>query len=158
MTKLTTKQQRFIEEYTVDWNATQAAIRAGYSKKTASETGYENLRKPQIAEAIAERVRAKTLTADQLLKMQSEIATLDISKYMVSYGATAAIDVEAMIADGQGHHIKGIKYTAKGGAMIEFYDKQRAQEKLLSHLEPDKGTEDNPFIINVVRVNRGNSD
>lgn len=53
MTKLTAKQQRFVEEYLVDLNATQAAIRAGYSKNTASETGYENLRKPQIAEAIS---------------------------------------------------------------------------------------------------------
>lgn len=50
---LTAKQQRFVEEYLVDLNATQAAIRAGYSAQTASEIGYENLSKPQIAEAIA---------------------------------------------------------------------------------------------------------
>ena len=49
---LTPKQARFVEEYLVDLNATQAAIRAGYSENTASEIGYENLRKPQIAEAI----------------------------------------------------------------------------------------------------------
>lgn len=50
---LTAKQQRFVEEYLVDLNATQAAIRAGYSVKTASEVGFENLRKPQISTAIA---------------------------------------------------------------------------------------------------------
>lgn len=52
---LTPKQDRFIQEYLKDLNATQAAIRAGYSEKTASEVGYENLRKPQIAAEIAKR-------------------------------------------------------------------------------------------------------
>tara|TARA_B100001248_G_scaffold239629_1_gene205023 strand:+ start:4639 stop:5037 length:399 start_codon:yes stop_codon:yes gene_type:complete len=50
--KLTAKQQRFIEEYCVDFNATQAAIRAGYSKHTAAAIGPENLEKPLIASAI----------------------------------------------------------------------------------------------------------
>lgn len=52
---LTPKQQRFVDEYMIDLNATQAAIRAGYSERTAAETGYENLRKPQIADEIAKR-------------------------------------------------------------------------------------------------------
>lgn len=50
---LTGKQARFVEEYLIDLNATQAAIRAGYSEKTAAVQGYANLRKPQIIEAIA---------------------------------------------------------------------------------------------------------
>lgn len=53
MSDLTQKQQRFIEEYLVDLNATQSAIRAGYSEDTAHAIGWENLRKPDIAEAIA---------------------------------------------------------------------------------------------------------
>ncbi len=53
--KLTFKQARFIDEYLVDLNATQAAIRAGYSKKTAYRMGYENLKKPQVAEVIQKR-------------------------------------------------------------------------------------------------------
>lgn len=52
--KLTPKQQRFIEEYLVDLNATQAAKRAGYSQKTAYSIGEENLRKPAIAQKIKE--------------------------------------------------------------------------------------------------------
>jgi phage terminase small subunit len=52
---LTPKQERFVDEYMIDLNATQAAIRAGYSERTAAETGYENLRKPQIADEIAKR-------------------------------------------------------------------------------------------------------
>lgn len=50
---MTPKQERFVAEYLIDLNATQAAIRAGYSAKTAAEMGYENLSKPQIAEAVA---------------------------------------------------------------------------------------------------------
>ena len=71
MDKLTAKQARFVAEYLVDLNATQAAIRAGYSEKTASETGYENLRKPQIAAAItaAQAIRAERteITQDYVL-------------------------------------------------------------------------------------------
>ena len=53
MSQLTEKQKKFVEEYLIDLNATQAAIRAGYSVDTASQIGYENLRKPEIVEAIA---------------------------------------------------------------------------------------------------------
>ena len=50
--QLTPKQERFIAEYLIDLNATQAAIRAGYSEKTAYSIGQENLKKPDIAAAI----------------------------------------------------------------------------------------------------------
>jgi len=50
---VTPKQQRFVEEYLIDLNATQAAIRAGYSADTARQMGSENLSKPDIAEAIS---------------------------------------------------------------------------------------------------------
>jgi len=49
---LTPKQARFVKEYLLDMNATQAAIRAGYSEKTAHAIGHENLSKPEIAQAI----------------------------------------------------------------------------------------------------------
>jgi phage terminase small subunit len=51
---LTDKQRVFVHEYLKDWNATRAAIAAGYSKKTAAEMGYENLKKPHIAKYIEE--------------------------------------------------------------------------------------------------------
>jgi phage terminase small subunit len=54
MTNLTAKQERFVEEYLVDLNATQAAIRAVYCEKTARSVGSENLAKPDIAAAITE--------------------------------------------------------------------------------------------------------
>lgn len=67
MAELTAKQQRFCDEYLIDLNATQAAIRAGYSKKTANRIGTENLSKPVIREYIAQRMSEKeaSLIADQ---------------------------------------------------------------------------------------------
>lgn len=58
MSNLTAKQQRFVEEYLVDLNATQAAIRAGYSSKTAEQQGFQLLQKTSVAAAISEH-RAK---------------------------------------------------------------------------------------------------
>lgn len=67
MAKLTAKQQRFCDEYLIDLNATQAAIRAGYSKKTAKQIGQENLTKLDIKEYIEKRMaeKEKALIADQ---------------------------------------------------------------------------------------------
>jgi len=61
---LTPKQRKFCEEYLIDLNATQAALRAGYSKKTAKDIACQNLAKPNISEKIAElqeETRKRTL-------------------------------------------------------------------------------------------------
>lgn len=65
--KMTAKQRRFCDEYLIDLNATQAAIRAGYSKKTAYSIGNENLNKPEIDRYIKKRMEEKEaeLIADQ---------------------------------------------------------------------------------------------
>ena len=65
--KLTAKQQRFCDEYLVDLNGTQAAIRAGYSKKTAYAIADNNLKKDAIKDYIAARMAEKenALIADQ---------------------------------------------------------------------------------------------
>lgn len=60
---LTPKQRRFVNEYCVDENATQAAIRAGYSESGAGVQGHENLKNPKIKEAIAERMEECALAA-----------------------------------------------------------------------------------------------
>ncbi len=71
MQKLSAKQEQFCREYLVDLNATQAAIRAGYSAKTANAIGNENLLKPCIAERIAmlkqERANKVARTAQDVL-------------------------------------------------------------------------------------------
>ena len=56
MAKLTLKQQKLADEYIISGNATQAAIKAGYKEKTATQTGAENLRKPYIKTYIDERL------------------------------------------------------------------------------------------------------
>ena len=75
--KLTPKQQRFVEEYLLDLNATQAAIRAGYSKKTARAIASENLAKPNIQEAVAkakgERSEATKIDASWVLNKAVEL-------------------------------------------------------------------------------------
>lgn len=70
MAKLTPKQQRFCDEYIISLNATDAAIKAGYSKKTASVIGYENLNKPYISSYIEERLKEKE---DELIAKQDEV-------------------------------------------------------------------------------------
>lgn len=71
---LTTKQKLFIEAYLANPNATEAAIKAGYSEKTAGSVGAENLKKPEIAAAIAERVETAIITADEILTGVKSIA------------------------------------------------------------------------------------
>lgn len=74
--KLTEKQKLFCKEYMKDLNATQAAIRAGYSKDTAKEIGYENLTKPHLAEHIQKQMDKRSkrieITADYVLEVIQE--------------------------------------------------------------------------------------
>lgn len=93
---LTDKQQRFVAEYLIDLNATQAAIRAGYSEKTARQVGSENLSKPDIGDAIAEaraRVaeKAEWSAVDRLaaLKRISDAAEKEDPRVAVSAIAEA---------------------------------------------------------------------
>ena len=80
---LTPKQSKFVDEYLIDLNATQAAIRAGYAAKRADVIGYENLRKPVIAQVLKERMDERSkrtqIDADWVLKRLAEDTTADIS-------------------------------------------------------------------------------
>ena len=70
MGKMTPKQRRFCDEYLIDLNATQAAIRAGYSKKTAYSIGEENLKKPELKKYIDFRMAEKE---SELIANQDEV-------------------------------------------------------------------------------------
>ena len=74
---MTDKQKRFCDEYLIDLNATQAAIRAGYSKKTANRMGAENMSKPVIREYIEARMAEKEsnliATQDEILKYLTSV-------------------------------------------------------------------------------------
>ena len=83
---LTDKQQRFVDEYLADMNATQAAIRAGYSEDTAGSIGHENLKKPEIQLALLEARKSQqsrtNITADAALREAWNIATADARELM----------------------------------------------------------------------------
>lgn len=84
MSSLTDKQRIFVLEYLVDLNATQAAIRAGYSEDSARQIAAENMSKPDILEAIEEavnnRVTRLEITADRVLAGILNLADLDIGE------------------------------------------------------------------------------
>jgi phage terminase small subunit len=87
---LTAKQQRFVAEYLIDLNATQAAIRSGYSAKTAKQIGCENLAKPDIAAAIAAK-RAKIadkldVTAERIICELAKLGFSNMRDYLSDEG------------------------------------------------------------------------
>ena len=87
---LTVKQERFVEEYLVDLNATQAAIRAGYSSKTAYAIGQQNLKKLEIQTAIQEamdkRSKRVEVTQDRVLLEYARLAFFDPRKLFMENG------------------------------------------------------------------------
>ena len=82
---LTVKQERFVEEYLVDLNATQAAIRAGYSSKTAEQMGYQLLQKTSVQkalqEAIEERSKRTGITQEKVIEEIGKIAFAEAHDY-----------------------------------------------------------------------------
>lgn len=98
--KLTPKQHLFIQEYIKDFNASRAAIAAGYSQKTASEMGYENLNKPHLQRAIAEviQVRGERISreGDDVVRKLWEAMEADPIDYLVveSDGSIRAMPLE----------------------------------------------------------------
>lgn len=88
--KLTEKQQRFIDEYLIDLNATQAAIRAGYSVKTANEQGSQNLAKLSIQQAIAEQMAERSkrtgINQDRVVLELAKIALVKMTDIVDSQG------------------------------------------------------------------------
>ncbi len=87
--KLTKKQELFCKEYLCDLNATQAAIRAGYSEDTAGSIGHENLKKLEIQEEIQrlfdQRAKKVQITADKVLSNIIEIGDRCMQKKPVMY-------------------------------------------------------------------------
>lgn len=128
---LTQLQENFVNEYLIDFNATRAAQRAGYDGNdvTLASVGYENLRKPQIADAISERLKEKAMGADEVLMRLAEQARNEQGRYINERGG---INLALLIADGKGHLIKGVKET-KYGTDIEFYDAQAALVHIGKH-------------------------
>ena len=133
---LTPKQRRFFPEYLVDLNATQAALRAGYSAKTAGQMGYENLKKPEIVEAIRrafiERERRTEVTQDKVVEKLWEIVLRSMQTVPV--------------VDGRGDPVGAYTYHPAAAT--------RALELLGRHLGMWRpiGTEDDPLTIQLRSV------
>lgn len=134
---MTKKQKRFVEEYLIDLNATQAAIRAGYSPHTAKDIGCENLAKPNIAAAIsqamAERSRRTGINQDRVLQ---ELARIGFAKITdVVDPKTAKIRPDASdddLACIQSIKIKPNEFGTE--REVRLYDKKSALVDLGKHL------------------------
>lgn len=141
MAKLTEKQQRFIDEYLIDLNATQAAIRAGYSVKTAKDIGCQNLAKLNIQQAISEKMAKRSkrtgVNQDRIVLELAKIAFVNAADVIDSDDATikagATADDTAAI---QSVKVKVIP-TKEGEGVereIRLNDKLKALELLGKHL------------------------
>lgn len=141
MAKLTKKQQLFVDEYLIDLNATQAAIRAGYSTETAAVIGCENLIKPNIKDSIckamAERSKRTGINADRIIQELAKIAFLNPTDVIDMDEATVRGDSNrddtAAIAS-----VKVKRIPTDNGDIVErevkTYDKIKALDLLGKHI------------------------
>jgi phage terminase small subunit len=163
MSKLTAKQQAFVDEYLIDLNATQAAIRAGYSVKTAEQQGYQLLQKTSVSEAIAvamaKRSRRTGISQDRILQQLAKIAFSDMKDVMewktIQYPLTDFEGKPILDPDGNqetdphlriilkessevdGAVIQEISESNKGGMIthtVKLNDRMKALELLGKHL------------------------
>ena len=135
--KLTPKQEAFVREYMIDLNATQAAIRAGYSEKTANRIGAENLSKPVIQEAIrvqrtAQEVRTK-ISADRVLRELARVAFADATDYSYIENGSVRLRDSSTLSEDQRAAVAYIKDGA-AGPEVRLYDKIKALELIGKHL------------------------
>ena len=139
--QLTKRQKAFIDEYLIDLNGTQAAIRAGYSPASANEIAAENLTKPSIKgaidKALAERSRRTGVNQDRVIRELAKVAFLNPTDVINMDSATitdnANRDDSACIAS-----VKVKTIPTEDGNIVErevkTYDKVKALELLGKHL------------------------
>lgn len=139
MAKLTPKQKRFVAEYLVDLNATQAAIRAGYSPKSAARIAVELLNKThvqaEIRKAMADREERTGVTQDWVVQELYKIAHADrggIAKVVGGGRAVELTDTDELDAE-QRAALVGVEET-KFGIKVTTCDKLKALELLGRHL------------------------
>lgn len=138
---MTEKQKRFVEEYMIDLNATQAAIRAGYkagNAQRASEIGSELLQKTPVADAIskamAERSRRTGVNADRVILELAKLAFVNAAEVIDAEDAT----LKAGAAPEDTAAIQSVKVKTFGDGGLEreirMADKLKALELLGKHL------------------------
>lgn len=138
--KLSAKQQRFVEEYLVDFNATAAAKRAGYSEKTAYSIGSENLRKPEVRRAVAEMTDRLTMTAEEAMVRMSQFARGSLASFLrIDEKGRVLVDLSTPEAQSNLMLLKKIKQTqthivddiSSVYTEIELIDSMAAVSKML---------------------------
>lgn len=134
---MTKKQKLFVEEYLIDLNATQAAIRAGYSPDTAGSIGGENLKKPEIsaaiAKAMAERSRRTGINQDRILQEIAKLALVNIDDVVdLETGKIKESATKEDLACIQSIKIKPTEFGTE--REIKFYDKKGSLEMAGKHL------------------------
>jgi phage terminase small subunit len=154
------KQQRFVEEYCTDWNATQAAIRAGYRAKRARQIGYENLTKPDIQAAIQARQQALQgrceVTQERVVQELAGIAFSDLRHY-VQWGPDGVrLEPSATLTPAHSRVVKQVveTVTKEGQTLrITLHDKVSALDKLARHLGLYQGQDpEEPFGKGMLRL------
>ena len=132
------KQDRFVDEYLIDLNATQAAIRAGYSPNTAQQIGSENLSKPviraKIDKAMAERSKRTGVNADRVVMELAKIAFVNAMDVIDQ--ETATVKDDASSDDTAAIQSVKVKTFGEDGLEreIKMADKLKALELLGKHL------------------------
>lgn len=138
MAKLTEKQKRFVAEYLVDLNATQAAIRAGYSPKTANRIGSQNLSKVDVQAEIEKRratLRNKLeITQEKVLEELAAIAFANGADFAtVNQNGIVRITPTSELPDEKRKAVASIK-EGQWGTEVKVHDKVKALELLAKHL------------------------
>lgn len=135
---LTPKQKQFAKEYIVDLNATAAAIRAGYAKKSAVKSGYRNMQNEDVVAGIrkAQEARAERteISADRVLKEIAALAFVDPSTILRKTRHGVTITETSKLTDAQRRCIQSLSETTNGEIKCRLTDKIRALELLGKHL------------------------
>lgn len=151
MAKLNRKQQAFVDEYLIDLNATQAAIRAGYSVDSAKEIGCENLTKPNIQEAVAramaERSRRTGINQDRVVLELAKIGFVKITDIVDNTGK-----IKDTATDDDLACIESVKYKrsdSECGSSVEREVKIASKLKALELLGKHLGMWNDKIDLNV---------
>jgi phage terminase small subunit len=135
---LTAKQEKFVREYLANPNATQAAVRAGYSPKTAYSIGPRLLKHVEVKAAIEEAIAQEAITPERVINELARIATGDLrdvavwDKDGVGFIPSADLtpDAAATIKKVKSIHTKGEDGVERTTFEVEQYDRTRALELL----------------------------
>ena len=152
--KLNPRQALFCKEYMVDLNATKAAIRAKYSKKTAYSIGQENLNKPEIKRVIQEALEKRKakieITAQRILDELAKMGFANMEDYTRIQNGEAVIDLSMITRDQMAavSEVTSEVYTeGRGGpevkrTKLKIFDKKSSLELLGKHLKLFNGHSD----------------